>query len=83
MGWQVVKQPNEKYAIWSTIVDEFICKDMTEQEITDVWVEARTEDAKRMIAEIIEDVDGGSRYYIHYDECISTLEANTKLHEEV
>ncbi len=33
MGHQIIRQPNGKYAIWSTVVDNFIVYDATVEEI--------------------------------------------------
>ncbi len=37
MGWAVLKQPNGKLAIFSTIVDDFLVLDATEAEIVEVF----------------------------------------------
>ena len=33
MGWQVVKQPDNKFAVFSTVSDDFLCGNMTEEEV--------------------------------------------------
>jgi len=37
MGWSVVKQPDGKFAIFSSIVDDIICYDCTEEEIIEMF----------------------------------------------
>jgi hypothetical protein len=36
MGRAYMKQPNGKYAIWSTVVDDFICLDATWDEVVEL-----------------------------------------------
>lgn len=45
MGNQIIKQPNGKYCIFSTIVDNITHYDMTPEEIIEEW----TNDAKKKI----------------------------------
>lgn len=43
MGWIIYKQPPERdskealYALWSTIVDAFLCEDATYDQIEDIY----------------------------------------------
>jgi hypothetical protein len=46
MGRQVVKQTNGLYSVWSSIVDDFLIEDKTEQEVRDWWESAVLENAK-------------------------------------
>jgi hypothetical protein len=39
MGWQVVKQPDGRLAIWSSIVGDFIAEDMSLEECCDFFAE--------------------------------------------
>lgn len=39
MGWGVYKQPDGKYAVWSSIVTDFVYYDATREEIRDLWKE--------------------------------------------
>ena len=47
MGIQLVKQPDGKFAIWSSIVDNFVLENATEEEVRTVWM-------KRVIDEAID-----------------------------
>ena len=38
MGWQIVKQKDEKYAVWSSIVDDFIWFDCSEEELVEIFL---------------------------------------------
>lgn len=41
MGRKIYKQPNGKYCVWSTVVDDFIYMDCTRDELVDFYVEDR------------------------------------------
>ena len=45
MGRQIAKQPNGLYAVWSSVVDDFIVEDATEEEIRNWWIKDAIEDA--------------------------------------
>lgn len=34
----IVQQPNKLFCIWSTVADDFITTDLTEQEVSDMMV---------------------------------------------
>lgn len=50
----VLEQPNGKFAIWSTIVDNFILLNATEKEIEGHFVSMTTENSKRSTKLIFE-----------------------------
>jgi hypothetical protein len=47
MGHQVIKQPDGRYAIFSSVVDSWIVYDATRQDVIDYYVEKAAEDARR------------------------------------
>lgn len=53
MGWRVVVQPDDKLAIWSTVVDDWIAVDATEEEIAKAFVDDAAETAKENAARAI------------------------------
>lgn len=77
MGRHVIKQPNNKYAIWSTIVDNFIMTDATREDYINFRIEEETERVKKDLTEIFDKVDKGDRYHhtVHqWNEALSLLE---------
>ena len=44
MAHQIVKQPNGKYAVWSTVVDDFIYRNCTVEQL----IKRESEDAIRL-----------------------------------
>jgi hypothetical protein len=39
MGWGIYKQPDDLFAIWSTIVDDFIWYDCSIEDVKQIWKE--------------------------------------------
>lgn len=77
MGQQIIKQPNGKYCLFSSIVDNITCYDMTPEEIVDFWTEQSREDFERKVKEIIGKLESGEKPYhqftLSFDECIETI----------
>ena len=77
MSKQIIKQPNGKYCIFSSIVDNVTHYDMSIDDIIEEWVnEAKNrivEDVKKTIAKL---ENGESPYYQFtksYEEMLSTI----------
>ena len=80
MGWQIVKQPNELYAIWSTVVDDFIVTDGTKDKIIEYWAQDAYNDGKRNASQYIEDIESDRpkhRLQYDYEYC---LELRAEVH---
>ena len=58
MAWSTVKQPNGKYAVFSTVSDGPICYDADESEIEELFVEDAIERAKESAARAIKRANG-------------------------
>jgi hypothetical protein len=65
MGRIIIKQPNGLYAEWSTIVDDFVCLDMTKNGIIEERLEDYRNEVEDIITEIINAIDRGEcpKYY--------------------
>ena len=77
MGTQIVKQPNGKYALWSSIVDDFTLLDADANDIIESFVDdfrrRCTADVNRVIAELER---GGSPYHQFtksFDDCLAII----------
>ncbi len=74
MGHQIIEQPNGKFCLWSSIVDDFIMLDATPDDIIKMEVEEASDDINRRIHKIIDQLDRGEKpYYQHtmtYDEAM-------------
>lgn len=51
MGHQIIKQPNGKYAIWSTILDDFIYTDLTVKKFEKIIQNEMSKEAERKVSE--------------------------------
>ena len=49
MGWQIYKQDNGKYSIWSSIIDDWVCEDCDRNDLIKAFVGRKKEDIVRMI----------------------------------
>ncbi|WP_417459138.1 hypothetical protein [Kordiimonas sp.] len=78
MGKQIIKQPDGRFAIWSSIVDDFVATDL---ESPDEIVGAFVEEYRQFIsAEVVRVVDvtnrGGKPYHRFtktFDDCVKTI----------
>ena len=78
MGMQIVQQPDGKYAIWSSVVDDFVIVDC---DAVEEIIEAIVQDARRDITTAVENVVGklnrGEKpYYQHtktFHECLAII----------
>jgi hypothetical protein len=78
MGTQIVRQPDGKFALWSSVVDDFTvvdCED--EQEIIDVMVEDARKEITKTVAGIVESLRTGGKPYKQFtksfDECVHVI----------
>ena len=53
MGQQIIKQPDGKYAIWSSTADDFVALNCKPQDIIEMWVEEERRRIEEMVAEEI------------------------------
>jgi hypothetical protein len=79
MGRQIIKQPDGLYAVWSSVVDDFILIDATPEEIIADWVEEEEWRIREKVSKIVAQLDeGGKPYYqftMSWQEAIETYEA--------
>lgn len=88
MGQQIIKQPDGKYAVWSSIVDNFTYINCTPEEIIEVWVQEAREDITRMVTSKVEALNAGKQPYYQFtktwEECLEEIESRhgkAKLHK--
>ncbi len=66
MGYQIIKQPNGKFAVWSTIVDNFIMFDADAKEIIDDRIEKCTQDIIKEVTQTILELNEGRKPYYQF-----------------
>jgi enoyl reductase-like protein len=77
MGRQIIKQPNGKFCVFSSIVDNIISYDMTEEDIINEFVAESREDIERRVKEIISQLNNNEKPYYQfthsYEEMLKTI----------
>ena len=78
MGKQIIEQPNGKYALWSSICDNFILLDATELDIIEELVAESRDDIERNVKRIIASLNAGGKPYYQFtktwSEALSSIE---------
>jgi hypothetical protein len=77
VGHQVIKQPDGRYAIFSSFTDTWIVYDATRQDVIDYYVEKATEDAKRDTARTLDLIEESPRK-AYYQFAMTFAEANAE-----
>lgn len=77
MGHQIVKQPNGKFAVWSSVVDSFILIDATPDEIVEDYVEKEADRIRDRIETVISQLNSGQKPYHQlthtFDDCVAII----------
>jgi hypothetical protein len=78
MGKQIVQQPNGKFALWSSVVDDFIVVDYEHaQEIIDDFVEESRREITDKVNGIIAALHRGEKPYYQFtksfEECVALI----------
>ena len=66
MGHQIIKQPNNKYALFSSIVDDFVLIDATPKDIIRCWVGSYRRDMRKKVKDITEKLERGEKPYYQF-----------------
>jgi len=59
VGYQVIKQPDDRLCVWSTFTDSIIITDATREEMIDWFVERAAAEARRQAERIVDLVIAG------------------------
>ena len=75
MGWQILKQPNGKYAVWSTIVDNFIIKNCTRDQLVEFYICSQREMIENSIDEKLERIEKGIKLNLEntMEDCLRRI----------
>ena len=73
MAHQIVKQPNGLYAVWSTVVDDFVMEDATMEDIIAVETEVATAEIKARIESIVSKLEAGRKPYHQFTKTYEEL----------
>jgi len=80
MGWQIILKDNNKFAVWSTGVDDFILDDATKDEVIDFFAEAAYESSIASTTDLINRILSGLNPYFQFK---LTYKEAVKLKEEI
>lgn len=73
MGHQIIKQPNGKFALWSTVTDDFLLEDVTPSEIADYEIKCHSRFVIDHTINIVQKLDKGEKPYYQFtltwEEC--------------
>jgi hypothetical protein len=78
MGNQIIRMPSGKYAIWSSIVDDFVFVNATEQDIVDYYVEKEIRqirwDVGQKIIQLEAGKPSGNPFTLTWEEALQTMD---------
>lgn len=66
MAEQIIKQPNGKYAVWSTIVDGFTMLDAAPEQIIAARIAEAVEEIGRTVDKIVGQLERGEKPYFQF-----------------
>jgi len=81
MGWQVIKQPDGRLSIFSSVVDDWIYVDCTPEEAVQVFVDQVAEDTRSNVQRIVDLVVAGDAKKAYYQFAMTWDEANQQIAE--
>ena len=66
MGHQIMKQPDGKYAVWSTIVDDFILLNASPENIIEMEIEYQRSRIESGVRDIVNKLNEGFKPYFQF-----------------
>ncbi|AJA41485.1 hypothetical protein AXJ14_gp166 [Geobacillus virus E3] len=79
MAWQILQSPDDKFCIWSTVVDDLIMYDMNEEEVISEYKKKFGEEGEKRAKEVISKLKNGEKTIWHIDINISRSNGTTYL----
>ena len=77
MARQIVKQPDGRYAVWSSIVDDFVLVDSTKEGLIRFALREIEQDIRESTDEVIAKLDAGKKPYhqftCSFDDCLRLI----------
>lgn len=66
MSHQIIKQPDGKFCVWSSVVNGLVVTDATAEDLANHYAEIAAEDTRRRTLEICRDVVAGEARKVYY-----------------
>lgn len=76
MGHQIIKQPDGRLAIYSSVVDAWICWDMSEADVENYYAERAANDARESARRTVNHVMAGNPSEVYCQFAMTFAEAN-------
>jgi len=73
MGWQIIQQPNKKFCIFSTVVDNIIYYNATKDQIIDYFLQEERKRVARNIEEIFQEIESGGKPYFQFTKSFEQM----------
>jgi hypothetical protein len=77
MAYQIIKQPNGMYAIWSTNVDDFVAIGLIKFHVEGFFVEEARSQIRKQINDIFDKIEAGEcpyhQFTLSYEDAIETI----------
>jgi len=77
MSKYIIRQPDGKYALWSSIVDDFLCCDLTIDDVKEIYLEDAKDSIEDIIKRQLKSIDkiGKANYLaMTWDEALEFIE---------
>lgn len=81
MGHQIIKQPDGKLAVYSSVVDAWILVDASPEELLDYYAERAAKDARRDTQRVLDAVLADQPREVYYQFAMTFDEANERTRE--
>lgn len=75
MGMQIIKQPDGRFALWSSVADGIAMYDASAQDIEDFFAEEAEKDTRRRVREKIAHVEAGHPEQVYFQFAMTWDEA--------
>lgn len=63
MGLQIIQQPDGRYAVWSSVVDDFVVIDASVDQVIEFYVSRAAEEERRYVRNVVKALAEGTRLY--------------------
>ena len=75
MGHQIIKQPDGKFAVWSSVADGIMAHGATRAEVEEWFIREATRDALDRARKVLDAVDAGRARDVYFQFALSWREA--------
>lgn len=82
MSHQIIKQPDGRYAIWSTIVDNFIVTNADRKQVIDYFVNREKEDLINRLNKDLNLIDANKSEKVYYQFALTYEEALAEINSK-